>query len=447
MTEEDRLFSVPDERAILGKVLMDPTEWITDHADCDLRPEHFAIPAHTIIWRAVLALQVECRDCDANSVLHHLRASGDIKDIPGGEDTILNIASVAGRAYLQPSIERVVDYWKRRELRDGLMAVIRECSNGTSADGHLDSTQKVLDRIQQDETQQSALSMAFVLAENELAARESACRAGTKVSMHYLTTGYYDLDALCQLHDGEVTVIAARPSIGKTALALNIASRIAKQDKGVLFFSLETDEVRLCQNLIASECNINTNTIRTGNGLGAEEYKRMKKVMADLHDIRLMFIHQPSITPMGIRLRARNAQRREGVDLVVIDYLQLISSTGHRQESRQLEVSAMSRSIKQLASELKVPVIVLSQLNREIEKRGDGRPKLSDLRESGAIEQDADVVIMLHRDRDAETIEAKGITELNVVKNRNGSTGKATLRFALPYCRFENYTRAEEPMT
>jgi replicative DNA helicase len=446
MTETDRLFSTTDERAILGKILMDPTEWAVDHADSDLQPEHFAIPAHAIIWRSVLALQVEARDCDAASVIHHLRTNDELVNIPGGVDAILDIATVAGTGFLQPSIERVVDYWKRRQLRDGLMGVIRECPNGVNADSHLNATQKLLDDIQRNESTQSPLAMAFTLAMNELEAREAACLAG-KESTTYLTTGYYDLDALCQLHAGEVTVLAARPSIGKTALALNIASRVAKKGKGVLFFSLETDEKTLGHNLIAAECSVDTHAMRTGDGLGVAEYQRMQKEVACLTDLRLLFVCQPSITPMSMRLRARNAQRRFGVDLIVIDYLQLLDSgSSHKRESRQLEVSSMSRAIKQMASELKVPVIVLSQLNREIEKRDAGRPRLSDLRESGAIEQDADVVILLHRDRDAATIEEKGITEVHVAKNRGGKTGKTTLRFALPYCRFENYTRSTEPI-
>lgn len=449
MTDEaNRLFSVPDERAILGKVLMDPTEWVVDHADQELKPEHFAIPAHGMIWRAVLALQLEARDCDAASVIHHLRTSGDLIHIPGGEDTILDIVSVSGRAYLGKSIARVLDYWKRRELRDGLSAIVRACPSGDSADNHLDQTQGLLDRIQQDEVKQNALSMAFALAVNEIEAREASCLAG-KDATTYLTTGFYDLDAICQLHAGEVTVIAARPSIGKTALALNISSRLAKKGKSVLFFSIETDERTLCLNLISNECSIDTHTMRTGDGLGPEDYARLKKEFSVLEDLRLMFVHQPSMTPMAMRLRARNAQRRFGVDLIVIDYLQLLEPGGAlvKRENRQLEVSAMSRAIKGLASELKVPVIVLSQLNRELEKRDGGRPRLSDLRESGAIEQDADVVILLHRDRDAETTEAKGLTEIHVAKNRGGKTGQATLRFALPFCRFENFTRVKEPMS
>lgn len=446
MPETDRLFSVPDERLILGKVMMDPSEWVIDHADANLRPEHFAMPAHAIVWRAILAIQVEGRNCDALAVLEHLRASGDVRNLPGGEDTLLDLAGAAYRTFIQPSVDRVLDLWKRRQLRDGLTNVLRNCPEGRSADEHLYATQQVLDQIQQADVEQSALSLAFELAESELAAREAECLAGTQGPSRYLTTGYYDLDALTQLHQGEVTVIAARPSIGKTALALNIASRVAKKGKGVLFFSLETDEERLAQNLVAAECSIDTHALRTGDGLAAKDYQRIRKEVGHLRDLRLMIVDRATITPMAVRLQSRNVQRRFGVDLIVIDYLQLVTSGSGRQENRQIEVAALSRSFKALAKELQVPVIVLAQLNRDLEKRGDGRPRLSDLRESGAIEQDADVVILMHRDREAPTPDERGITEVNVAKNRGGKTGDVTLRFALSYSRFENFVRSKEPV-
>jgi replicative DNA helicase len=253
------------------------------------------------------------------------------------------------------------------------------------------------------------------------------------------------------LQPGELVVVAARPSLGKTALALNVAARAAIKDhKTVGLFSLEMSKESLVIRLLCSEAEIDSHKLRSGFS-SREDWKKLTRALGRLADAPLMIEDTPALSIMQIRAKARRLKMEKGLDLMIVDYLQLVSGQG-RFENRTQEVSYISRSLKSIAKELRVPVLALSQLSRAPEQRPGQRPQLSDLRESGSIEQDADVVIFIFRERKAaEESEAEGETDrrgvemkLIVGKQRNGPTGDIPVVFMRPYVKFENLARGQK---
>jgi replicative DNA helicase len=255
-----------------------------------------------------------------------------------------------------------------------------------------------------------------------------------------LPTGFSDLDNLTAgLQNEDLVIVAARPSMGKTALALNLAETAAlRAKKGVLIFSMEMSASQLAFRLISSLGRINQQHLRTGD-LAEEDWPRVTQATALLSESKIFIDDTPALSPGELRSRARRMAREHGLGLVVIDYLQLMQVPGNK-ENRATEISEISRNLKALAKELKVPVIALSQLNRALEQRNDKRPVMSDLRESGAIEQDADLILFIYREEvyDKETAN-KGIAEIIIGKQRNGPIATVKLTFLGQYTKFENY--------
>jgi replicative DNA helicase len=263
-----------------------------------------------------------------------------------------------------------------------------------------------------------------------------------------LSTGFIDLDLqLTGLHPGELIILAARPGIGKTSLAMNIATHVAlKESRAVGIFSLEMPADQLLMRLLASTARVDMKKLRGGR-LTSHDEEKFQEVAGALFGAPLYIDDTGALSPFDLRAKARRLKQREpNLGLIVVDYLQLMHQKG-RVESRQLEVSEISRSLKALAKELEVPILSLSQLNRKVEERKGGRPMLSDLRESGAIEQDADVVMFIHRDDEGDDgdgpVTARGTVavELIVAKQRNGPTGTLDLIFLSEYTRFESRAR------
>jgi replicative DNA helicase len=263
-------------------------------------------------------------------------------------------------------------------------------------------------------------------------------------------TGFRDLDEMTQgLQRGEMIIIAARPSMGKTALALNMAELMALRDHPVGIFSLEMSRQQLVQRLLAAKSGVNSQKIRRSM-LNSDDYHKLHIACGELMDAQILIDDTPGLTPLQLRAKARRMVAKHDIKAIFIDYLQLMS-VGGRVESRQVEISEISRSIKAMARELNVPVICLSQLNRAPEQREGHRPRMSDLRESGSLEQDADVVMMLHRedyyhqgeddwaDRNPDKL---GVAELIITKQRNGPTGNVTLTWASEITRFRDYSPA-----
>ena len=262
-------------------------------------------------------------------------------------------------------------------------------------------------------------------------------------------TGFVDLDhQLTGLHGGELIILAARPGIGKTSLAMNIAMHVAtKEEKAVAIFSLEMPAVQLVTRLLASQARVDVRKLRGGR-LTPHDEEKIQETAQPLFNTRLYIDDSGALSAFDLRAKARRLKLQDdSLSLIVIDYLQLMHQKG-RVESRQLEIAEISRQLKQLAKELDVPIIALSQLNRKVEERKGGKPMLSDLRESGAIEQDADVVLFIHREDDGEEGAAQDTrasmpVELIVAKQRNGPTGSIDLIFLSEFTRFESRARGE----
>jgi len=255
-------------------------------------------------------------------------------------------------------------------------------------------------------------------------------------------TGYRDLDSMTSgLQEGDLVIVAGRPSMGKTAFALNIGEHVAVHEKRpVAVFSMEMSGTQLAARMLGSIARIDQHKLRTGR-LSDEDWNRLADGLGKLHDAPIHIDETGALNPLELHSRARRLARQYGkLGLIVVDYLQLMITDGRRDENRATELSEISRSLKALAKELAVPVVALSQLNRSVESRNDKRPMMSDLRESGALEQDADVILFIYRDEvyNRDTAE-KGKAEIIIGKQRNGPIGTVNLTFLGQYTRFENY--------
>jgi len=260
-------------------------------------------------------------------------------------------------------------------------------------------------------------------------------------------SGFRELDKITAgLQKGELIIIAGRPSMGKTAFALNIAEHVAlAHNNPVAIFSMEMSASSLAQRMISSLGRVNAHSVKTGK-LEEKDWHRIDGAIQQMRDAPIYIDDTPSLTPIEIRARARRIQREKGLKLIVIDYLQLMTVSGSK-ENRATEISEISRNLKALARELDIPIIALSQLNRSVEQRNDKRPIMSDLRESGAIEQDADLIAFIYREEvyDPET-DKKGIALIEIAKQRNGAIGKFNLTFLGRYTKFENWAPEYEDL-
>jgi replicative DNA helicase len=335
-----------------------------------------------------------------------------------------------------------------RGLINAATEVIAECYE------HTEDVEELLDRAER---------MIFEISEQRVNAAFANLKDLLKDSIRYteqlyerhelitgLPTGFRDFDQLTAgLQPSDLIIIAARPSMGKTAFALNIARnvgmRMRQPREAVAVFSLEMSKEQLALRMLCSEGRIDSSRLRRGY-LDKSEWGRLVNAANDLSDTPIFIDDSPGLSVLDLRAKSRRLQSEHGLSLIIIDYLQLLRGRG-RVESRQQEISEISRSLKALAKELKVPVIALSQLSRAVEQRGDRKPQLADLRESGAIEQDADVIGFIYRDEmyDKESKD-KGIAKLTIGKQRNGPTGEIELAFLREYARFENLDKSRTPL-
>jgi replicative DNA helicase len=279
------------------------------------------------------------------------------------------------------------------------------------------------------------------LAESSLDTIEKL--ASRKELVTGVPTGFTDLDEMTSgLQPSDIVIVAARPSMGKTSLVLNMAQHVGtKTDMTVGIFSLEMSKEQLFLRMLTGEARIDAHRLR-GGFLGERDWGKLSQALGTLSEAKIFIDDTPSIGVLEMRAKCRRLQAQHGLNLVIIDYVQLMQGRG-RFENRTLEVASISRSLKGLAKELRVPIVVLSQLSRASEQRSDHRPQLSDLRESGALEQDADVVVFIYRedqyaDKNAPPTEATGTAELIIAKQRNGPTGVVKLAFIREFTRFEN---------
>jgi replicative DNA helicase len=433
------------ERAVLGAVLADQAV-LSDIAQL-VNSEDFSSPAHSKIFAAMLNLESGAKTVDHLTLSEELKVRGDLTAVGGpaylmGLDQVVPIASNA---------IQYANIVKDQAVRRRLANVGREILE--SAGQPVGNIAEILDEAERkvfliaDNKREGDLRPVRELMEKTLELLDKMKMSSTGVTG--MSTGFVDLDLqLTGLHPGELIVLAARPGVGKTSLALNIAMHIAlKEEKAVGIFSLEMPSDQLLMRLLASSARVDMKKLRGGR-LTPHDEEKFQEVAGQLFNAPLYIDDTGGLSPFDLRSKARRLKSKTGsLGVLVIDYLQLMHQKG-KVESRQNEVAEISRSLKALAKELEVPIIALSQLSRKVEERKGGKPMLSDLRESGAIEQDADVVMFIHKeDEGGEGGEGGGQrtgaipVELIVAKQRNGPIGSIDLIFLAEFTRFESRAR------
>ena len=435
--------SVEAEQAVLGGALIDNDAW--DRIVGILTSAHFYRNDHRVVFDAVSDLCDGGQPCDAVTVAERLDRNGQLESSGG-------LAYLAELAENTPSAANIVAYAEIVRERAVLRELIRVGTEiaesafrpqGRGALELLDDAERRIFEIAEKGRAGRRASTAIkdVLSDvveriDELSRQENPITG--------VPTGFSDLDQMTAgLQRGDLVIVAGRPSMGKTAFAMNIVEEAAIRDKlSVIVFSMEMPAEQLTMRMLSSLGRIDQQKVRTGR-LGPDDWPRLTSQVALLNNTNIFIVDDSALTPTELHARCRRLKREHGIDLVVIDYLQLMYVPGTR-ENRATEISEISRSLKALAKELMVPVVACSQLNRRLEERQNKRPVMSDLRESGAIEQDADLILFIYRDEVYnEESKDKGKAEIIVGKQRNGPIGKIDLAFLGRYARFEDYTSVD----
>lgn len=427
--------NVEAEESVLGGILLDP-EAIGRIADI-LRPEAFYLNAHQEIYRAALALYTQGSPTDLMCVTAWLQDHGLLAKV-GGQS---KLAQLVDRTVSAINIDQYATLIKDKYLRRQLIKVANEIAQSafetaTPLEGILDLAEQKIFSVTQDRVQRGLVSTEDILT-STFAELEQRSLGNV---LPGLSCSFYDLDAMTQgFQRSDLVIIAGRPSMGKTALSVQIARNIAEIHKqSVAIFSLEMSKEQLVQRLLASEAGIDSNYLRSGR-ISHNQWEPLSRAIGALSQTSIYIDDTPNPTIGEIRSNARRlkAENPNGLGLILLDYLQLMS--GDTNDGRVQELSKITRSLKGLARELNVPIIALSQLSRGVESRTNKRPLMSDLRESGSIEQDADLIILLYRDEyyNPDTVD-RGICELIIAKHRNGPVGTVKLLFRPELTKFLN---------
>lgn len=427
------------EQSVLGSIFISP-DLMVSLADI-LSEEDFYKPSNKIVFKTMLSLLRKGEPIDATTMISALTSQGQIKHV-GGINYIVELVNST------PTSKNAEHYAKIVKEKSTLRKIIAGLSDSLSSTYQGDvsindiiaNTEKSMLDISNQNTGTGFRNVADIL-DTHMQIVET--RSQTDGFVTGLSTGFIGLDKITTgLHEDNLIILAARPAMGKTALALNIAKHVAvTENKPAVIFSLEMGAEDLVERMLASEGMVPAYHLKTGN-LDTDEWKRLIQAQSNLYDAPIFVDDTAGIRISEIRSKARKlAQEMRGLGVIIIDYLQLI--TGSKGENRQQVVSEISRELKILAKDLKVPVIALSQLSRAVEQRQDKRPMLADLRESGSIEQDADIVAFLYRDayyqkEQADSQEVNNVTELILEKNRHGSLGTVKLYFHKEYTKFSS---------
>ena len=432
--------SIEAEQSVLGGVLLDNQTW--DRVAETLSEVDFYRNEHRLIFREIKRLMEQLQPVDVLTLTDALKQSGDLEKA-GGDVYLFGLAKNTPSA---SNISAYIDIVRERSILRQLISVAGGIADAAfSPDGR--KSGELLDIAEQRVFQ---IAESNVRGQGPVQIAELLTKAADRIDKLYhsgdqitgLPTGFSDFDQMTSgLQPSDLVIVAGRPSMGKTILGVNFAEHaILKQEKPVLIFSLEMPGDAIAMRMLSSLGRINQHNMRTGN-LRDEDWPRISSAISMLADKPLFIDDTPALTPAELRSRSRRIARQHGqLGLIVIDYLQLMQM-GKGSENRTAEISAISRQIKALAKELEVPIVALSQLNRSLEQRTDKRPVMSDLRESGAIEQDADLIVFIYRDEVYnEDSPFKGIAEIIIAKQRNGPIGKVRLTFQGQYTRFDNYS-------
>ena len=433
--------SIEAEQAVLGGLMLDNNAW--DHVADRISQNDFYRPDHRTIYRAMADLALQSKPIDILTVSESLESTRELEVIGG-------LAYIGGLAKNTPSsanIAAYADIVRERSILRRLIEVGSEITelafspNGLSARQLLDDAERKVFSI----AEQGSHGTAGPVAISEVLARavdriDTLFHANSPITG--ISSGFNDFDKMTTgLQPSDLIIVAGRPSMGKTTFAMNLAEHAVMKDEGaVLIFSMEMPAESLAMRMLASLGRIEQQRIRSGQ-LEDDDWPRLTSAISMMSSKKLLIDDSGALSPFEVRTRARRVARSYGnLSLIVIDYLQLMQVPG-KNEHRAAEISEISRSLKALAKELNIPIIALSQLNRGLEQRTDKRPMMSDLRESGAIEQDADLIVFIYRDEvyNPESNQ-KGTAEIIIGKQRNGPIGKLTLTFLGQFSRFENYS-------
>ncbi len=437
--------SVEAEQGVLGSMLISPRETIAECVE-KINEEYFYVPAHRTIYDVLVDLWNTRQGIDLITFTQVLR-DRNLLDSVGGAAFVTNLFTfVPTAANVQYYLEIVRDkYILRQIISAATESVRRAYEEQEEVDSLLDEVEQKIFDVGEDRFKGQMLSMK----DHAMQAIETIERLyERKGSITGISTGFVEFDRMTSgLHPSEMVVIAARPSMGKTALAMNIAEYVAINEKlAVGVFSLEMSSQQLVQRMLCSRARVNLQRVRDGF-LGERDFPSLTAAASKLAEAKMFIDDSASLSILELRAKARRLKAQQDVSLIIVDYLQLLRSTTRRaQDNRQLEISEISAGLKALAKDLKIPVIVVAQLNRQPEQRTGGKPRLSDLRESGSIEQDADLVGLLVRpemyEEDEEArVEKAGEAELIIAKQRNGPVGEIPLTFLKEYTRFETRAR------
>ena len=430
---------VEAEQAIIGSMLTDKDAVIS--AIEVLKPDDFYREDNKTIYESILNLYNRSEPIDIITVRSELESMGRLDNVGGLEYLAELPEKVPTTANAMKYIKIVEEKAALRKLIKTANEIIELGYNPTEdVDDIMEGAEKKIFNIMQDKDQKGYSPLKDVLVESFTKLEELYNR---KQHITGVPSGFTDLDyRTAGFHGSELILIAARPAMGKTAFALNIATNAAlRANVPVAVFSLEMSKEQLVNRILCSESMVDSNKVRTGK-LDEDDWTKLAETIGPLSEAEMYIDDTPGINIMEIRAKCRKLKIEKNIGLVVIDYLQLIQGTNKRNGSREQEISEISRSLKILAKELDVPVIALSQLSRAAEQRPDHRPMLSDLRESGAIEQDADIVMFLYRDDYYnEDSEKKNIAEVIIAKHRGGSTGTVELLWLGNYTKFVNIAK------
>ncbi len=439
--------AVEAERAVLGAMLLG-IEAIGKAVEV-LDETCFYRDANRRIFEAVIALYQKSEPVDLVTIREALKSAGNLEAV-GGEIYLAELLDeVASSANVSYYARIVLESAIKRKLIGALTSVIGDAYDTTEeAVDLLDRAEQTIFSLSERRLRKGALPLETILESTFEFIEKAHERKG---GLSGIPTGYKKLDdMLAGLQQADLIILAGRPSMGKTAFALNVARNVAiEEGVPVAFFSLEMSSHQLAQRMLCSEARVNIHSVRTGR-LPATDWQKLSMSVGRLADANILIDDSASLGILEFRAKARRLKAEHDIGLVAVDYLQLMA--GPRAESRQVEITMISRALKSLAKELNIPVLALSQLSRAVETRtGDHRPQLSDLRESGALEQDADVVLFMYRPEyyNREKPEYQGLAEVIVGKQRNGPTGIVPLVFHADYARFDNpapETAREEPV-
>jgi len=432
------------EEAILGALMLEKDAYsiVSDI----LKPESFYDTIHQIIYRAIVDLAVRQAPIDMLTVVEQLKKDGELETVGGPVYIAQLTEKVASAAHIEFHARIIAQKYLARELISFSSLVTNKAFDETSdVDDLMQEAESKLFEISQGNVKKDVTQINPVIKEAlnllEIAANRPEGLSG-------LQTGFTPLDKITSgWQNSDLVIIAARPAMGKTAFVLSMAKNMAvSYGYPIALFSLEMSNVQLVNRLIVNTCEIPGEKIKNGQ-LAPYEWEQLDFKIKELYDAPLFIDDTPSLSVFELRTKARRLVREHGIKMVIIDYLQLMNASGMQYGSREQEVSMISRSLKGLAKELNIPIIALSQLNRGVEGRAGAegkRPQLSDLRESGAIEQDADMVCFIHRPEYYKIFEDDkgnsliGLAEIIIAKHRNGATGDVMLRFKSEFARFQN---------